>query len=189
MKKLTVFLAVLAICSFGVFAAKNECTAIQSGTLVASDGSTIEAGYDIWGYNYQAHMFSGGYCDAYRDASWCQPYEDVKLLMKWNDAWISNRDCNNDGLLDRHFGFNSYVGSGAWLTNHQSGQYEQDGQTCKWEYFTKIAAKPTADYDCEEIGGEEIWGEFCTVLTVSNDKCYGDHGQVLKADVPGLGFY
>jgi len=40
--------------------AEKGCTTIQSGELVASDGSVIETGYDQWGYNYQAHMFNGG---------------------------------------------------------------------------------------------------------------------------------
>jgi len=102
---------------------KDECTTIQSGELYASDGTLITTGYDEWGYNYQAHMFNGYYCDSYRDAAWCQPYKDVQLMMKWNDAWISNKDCDGDGLLDRHFGYDSYIGSGAWLTNHQSGTY------------------------------------------------------------------
>jgi len=102
----------------------GECTTIQSGELLASDGSVIDTGYDQWGYNYQAHIFNGYYCDAYRDAAWCQPYKDISLIMKWNDAWLSNKDCDGDGLLDRHYGHDSYIGSGAWETNHQSGEYE-----------------------------------------------------------------
>ncbi len=93
---------------------KDKCTTIQSGTLLASDGSTITTGFDDWGYNYQGNMFKGGYCDSARDAEWCQPYKDDDLLMKWNDAWLSNQDCSGDGKLDRHFGFASYIGSGAF---------------------------------------------------------------------------
>jgi hypothetical protein len=44
-------------------------------------------------------------------------------MMKWNDAWLANVDCDGDGLLDRHYGFGSYIGSGAWLTNHMWGSY------------------------------------------------------------------
>ena len=40
---------------------------------------------------YQAHLFNGMYCDAYRDAEWCQPYKDVNLMMKWNDARLSDQ--------------------------------------------------------------------------------------------------
>lgn len=176
---------------------KAECTTIQSGELYASDGSLIETGFDAWGYNYQAHMFNGYYCDAYRDADWCQDYKEDSLMMNWNEAWLSNKDCDGDGLLDRHNGFDSYIGSGAWLTNHMSGEYpDDDGNTCKWVYFVKIVAAPadaykengiwyTADGD---IIGPDIWGEFATILEVSNDPCAGDHGVFYKSPVgPGFG--
>ena len=175
---------------------KEPCTTIQSGELIASDGSTIETGYDQWGYNYQAHMFNGMYCDAYRDAAWCQPYKEDNLKMKWNDAWLSNKDCDGDGLLDRHYGFDSYIGSGAWLTNHMSGVYEQDGKLCKWNYFVKIVAAPEDAYkdagywyseDGTEIG-PVIWGSFAIVQQVENDKCQGIKGlQYRSPDHAGLG--
>ena len=174
----------------------TSCTTIQDGELYASDGSLITTGYDSWGYNYQAHMFNGGYCDSYRDATWCQPYKDVELIMKWNDAWLSNVDCDGDGKLDRHFGFTSYIGSGAWETNHQKGTYEQDGQTCQWEYFVKIIAAP-ADatlvngvwYAADGIEiGPAIWGDFAIIEEVSNDPCAGDHGILyLSPDHAGFG--
>lgn len=174
----------------------SGCTTIQSGNLKASDGTTIVTGFDQWGYNYQAHMFNGGYCDAYRDAAWCQPYKDVTLIMKWNDAWLANNDCDGNGLLDRHYGFSSYIGSGAWETNHQKGEYEQDGQLCKWEYFVKIVAAP-ADAalkdgvwyaaDGTEIG-PAIWGEFAIIQEVNNDPCGGYSGlSYLSADHAGFG--
>lgn len=174
----------------------DSCTTIQSGELLASDGTVITTGYDEWGYNYQAHIFNGMYCDAYRDADWCQPYKDVSLKMKWNDAWLSNKDCDGDGLLDRHHGFDSYIGSGAWLTNHQSGEYDDDGKTCKWNYFVKIVAAPADAYvdggfwytaDGTEIG-PVIWGAFAIIQQVENDPCAGIHGvQYLSPDHSGLG--
>ncbi|MFC1660205.1 hypothetical protein ACFL3S_01900 [Gemmatimonadota bacterium] len=179
-----------------LFAKKDMCTTIQSGDLLASDGSVIETGFDDWGYNYQGHMFNGGYCDAYRNAAWCQPWKDVNLIMKWNDAWLSNKDCDGDGLLDRHSGFDSYIGSGAWETNHQSGEYEQDGKTCKWNYFVKIVAAP-ADatavdgvwYNADGVEiGPEIWGAFAIIQQVENDPCAGIHGlQYSSPDHSGLG--
>lgn len=175
---------------------KNGCATIQSGILLASDGSFIETGYDGWGYNYQARLFNGYYCDAYRDAAWCQEWKDVKLSMKWNDAWLSNTDCDGDVLLDRHYGFASYLGSGAWLTNHQSGEYELDGKTCKWNYFVKIVAAP-ADayvdsglwYNADGVAiGSVIWGAFAVIQQVENDPCAGIHGlQYLSPDHAGLG--
>lgn len=176
---------------------KSTCTNIQSGLLYGSDGVQLTTGFNEWGYNYQGHLFNGTYCDAYHDAAWCQPYKDDQLMMKWNDAWLANVDCDNDGLLDRHYGFDSYIGSGAWLTNHQSGEYEgENGESCSWNYFVKIVAVP-ADanldsglwYNAEgtEIGAE-IWGSFAIIQEVSNDTCTGDHGLLYSSpDHNGLG--
>lgn len=162
-----------------------QCTTIQDGTLLTSDGRVIETGFDEWGYNYQAHMFNGGYCDAYRNADWCQAYKDDELVMQWNDAWLSNQDCDGDGKLDRHYGYPSYIGSGAWETNHQKGTYiDAEGKKQRWEYFVKIVAAP-ADAtisggtwhaaDGTEIG-PVIWGEFIILQEVYNDTGAGDHG-------------
>jgi hypothetical protein len=207
MNKKTVFwtvlglVLVLTIASAFVKVPLNEkkngaCTTIQSGELFASDGSVIEVGFDQWGYNYQGKLFNGGYCDAYRDAAWCQDYKDVWLEMKWNEAWISNVDCDGDRLLDRHYGYPSYIGSGAWLTNHQKGEYiGENGETCKWTYFTKIVAVP-ADATLTSgvwyaadgtMIGPAIWGEFATIQTVENDNCAGVHGLTfVSPDHAGL---
>ncbi|GAB4531872.1 MAG: hypothetical protein Kow0063_11700 [Anaerolineae bacterium] len=192
MKKLIFVLILVALLGIpsAAMAGKpgDTCTTIQDGTLLRSDGVPIVIGYDEWGYNYQAHLFNGMYCDAYRDAAWCQPYKDVRLVMKWNDAWLSNKDCDGDGLLDRHYGFSSYIGSGAWTTNHQSGTYiGEDGKEHRWEWFVKIVAKPTAEYDCAANGAVEIWGDFCEIQSIYNDPYSGYHGVELKAVRPGLG--
>ncbi|MBN1645909.1 hypothetical protein JW868_02610, partial [Candidatus Woesearchaeota archaeon] len=121
---LLVATALLMVLAVSAAKAPKMCTTIQSGLLEASDGTIITTGFDEWGYNYEAHLFNGYYCDAYRDAAWCQDWAEDRLIMKWNDAWLSNKDCDGDSLLDRHYGFDSYIGSGAWLTNHQSGSYE-----------------------------------------------------------------
>ena len=204
MKKLAILCLamVFAFCTSAM--AKNEkdkekCTTIQSGELYASDGSVIETGYDQWGYNYQAHLFNGYYCDAYRDAAWCQDYKDDRLIMKWNDAWLSNKDCDDDGKLDRHYGFDSYIGSGAWVTNHMSGSYEDaDGNECNWVYFVKIVAVPADAYSENGLwytaGGLEIgpviWGQFATIQEVYNDICGGYRGLLYRSPAgPGLGKY
>ena len=175
-----------------------ECTTIQDGTLFASDGSVITTGYDDWGYNYEAHMFNGGYCDAYRDAAWCQEWADDDLIMKWNDAWLSNKDCDGDLTLDRHYGYDSYIGSGAWLTNHQSGKVEVNGKLRKWTYSCKIVAVPSNAtltdgywYDVNAIEiGPEIWGDFAVIQEVYNDPSAGAHGILYKSPAgPGFGIY
>ena len=127
---------------------KDKCTTIQDGTIVDKAGEVITLGYDQWGYNYQAHMFNGWYSNYLRpEPAYTKDTIDAApsktwLMMKWNDAWLSNKDCDGDGLLDRHYGYDSYIGSGAWETNHQWGTYELDGKTCKWDYFVKIIAVP-----------------------------------------------
>jgi hypothetical protein len=174
------------------------CTTIQDGTLETSDGRLLEPGFDMWGYNYQAHIFNGTYCDAYQNADWCQPYADVELQMKWNDAWLSNKDCDGDFLLDRYYGFSSYIGSGAWLTNHQKGWYVENGKKQRWTYFVKIVAAPA---DATNVGGvwyaadgteigAAIWGSFATVQQVENDTGSGTHGgQYVSPYSAGFGKY
>jgi hypothetical protein len=168
----------------------NTCTTIKEGTLLASTGELLVLGYDEFGYNYQAHMFNGRYCD-YDRVIGGSAYCDVKLVMKWNDAWLSNKDCDDDGKLDRPA---NYIGSGAWCTNHQTGEY--DGK--KWTYFVKIVAAP-ADAtaaggmwytaDGTEIG-PEIWGAFAIIQQVINDKVTDDHGLYYKSPAsPGFGPY
>jgi hypothetical protein len=184
---ITLTIALMLIPSYLFAEPKSNCSTIQDGTITDSNGIPIVTGYDKWGYNYQAHMFNG-YFDNY-----LRPENPVdsgdKLIMKWNDAWLSNKDCDGDGKLDRHFGFNSYIGSGAWLTNHQSGTYMMDGKEYKWTYFVKIVAVPADAYndkgvwyaaDGTEIG-PEIWGEFAIVQEIYNDSGTGDHGISYKS--------
>lgn len=200
---------------------KDGGTTIQDGILTYAAnhylaGQPLKTGYDIYGYNYQAHLFKGSYANTYLGAEgfppyegdteayvaenptvtgkWYWPYRDVKLEMKWNDAWISNMDRDGDGKLDRHYGYPSYIGSGAWETNHQWG--EDNGY--KWNYFCKIVAAP-ADavktggvwYTADGIEiGPDIWGEFAVIQEVYNDQGTGEHGLVYKSPAAaGFGFY
>ena len=94
-------------------------------------------------------MFNGRYCDCDRVIG--GDYCDVKLIMKWNDAWLSNKDCDGDDKLDRHYDYDSYIGSGAWCTNYQSGTYiGDDGKEYFWNHYVKIVAVPS---DAEKVGG------------------------------------
>lgn len=184
---------------FPAMAADRRCATIQGGSITDATGQVITTGYDKWGYNYQAMMFNGTYCDAYRGAEWCQPYANDNLSMKWNAAWLSNQDCDHDGKLDRHYGLPSYIGSGAWLTNHQQGEYtDDDGRVQKWNYFIKIVAAPA---DAKLVAGNwvgsdgivigpVIWGEFAILQEIYNDSGTGDHGLQYKSPSrPGFGGY
>jgi hypothetical protein len=200
-------------------------TTIQDGTLTYSTGHYLEdqplmTGYDPFGYNYQAHMFSESYANAYlgRDglppyegddaaylaanpgaaSKWYWPYRDTDLAMKWNDPWLSNMDCDGDGLLDRHYGYNTYTDSGAWLTNHQKGEYDMSGKTIHWNYYVKII---TPDSTCTKSGGiwydaggteigYVIWGSFAIIQQIENDAGIGAHGVSYNSPSPsGFGYY
>ena len=177
-------------------APKMRCTTIQSGSLLDSNGNYLKQGYDQWGYNYQAHMFNGYYDNFSRPD--IPVNEGDTLQMKWNDAWLSNMDCDGDSKLDRHFGYPSYLGSGAWLTNHQWGSYEDNGKMCRYTYFVKIVAAPL-DATLQEgnwvtpggiVIGPAIWGDFAIIQEVSNDDCAGENGLLYKSPAsPGLGAY
>jgi len=146
------------------------CATIKDGTIQDTAGNIITLGYDEFGYNYQAHMFNGRYCDYDRVAGgeWC----NITLMMKWNDAWLSNKDCNGDNKLDRPSDDGgTYIGSGAWLTNHDRG-VDENGK--RWTYFVKIIAVPSdatlADGTWYAADGTEIgpviWGSFAVIQQV-----------------------
>jgi len=217
-KILAISAILLLLMSTGlVMAKKDNGTTIQDGVLTYSAGHYLAGeplmiGYDPWGYNYQAHMFKGFYANVYLGGAgfpayegnteaylaenpgaashWAWPYRDIQLVMKWNDAWLSNKDRDGDGKLDRHHGHPTYIGSGAWETNHQWG----DG----WNYFCKIVAAPS---DANNVGGiwysndgieigPVIWGQFATILEISNDSDLGEHGLLYKSPLtPGFGYY
>jgi hypothetical protein len=187
---------------------KTGCTTIQDGTLVDSAGNLIVVGYDKWGYNYQAHMFNGWYCNASRpDVPWTKETLEAAgesttwLIMKWSDAWLSNKDCNGDGKLDRGYACdpenaNSSGCEGAWLTNHQRGEYEnEEGETCKWTYFVKMVYPPGGVVDTDgdgfddNTGGSIIWSSYVRIQQVSNDPCAGEHGKIFAVQPTGFGAY
>jgi hypothetical protein len=228
MKKLVIaiitavfLIALLAMPVTAASGGKKVGTTIQDGSLTYAPGhylagQLLKTGYDIFGYNYQAHLFSGSYANVYLGGAgfppytgdteaylaanpaaanhWAWPYRDVKVEMKWNDAWISNMDRDGDGKLDRHYGFAGYIGSGAWETNHMWGV--DNGN--KWNDFVKIVAVPA---DAVKVAGvwytaggveigPDIWGEFATIQEVYNDQATGDHGLLYKSPAPsGFGYY
>ena len=168
--------------------AQNGCWTIPGGQIHTSGGEVITTGYMENGYNYQAHIYNGEY-----DPGW-------HLVMKWSDSWLSNKDCDHDGLLDRPLdedGNQYYFGSGAWCTNHWTTTYINDeGEECIYDEFIKIIAVPVDailvdgywyNADGVEIG-ENIWNQFAIIQYVVNDPCEGVEGaQYISPDHPGLG--
>lgn len=199
-----------------VLAQKNNYNTITEGEVLYSSthylaGTPIPTGYDDYGYNYQGHMFKGSYANVYLGAAgfppydgddeaylaanpaaanhWAWPYRDTQLVMKWNDAWLSNMDRDMDGKLDRHYGYPTYIGSGAWETNHMWGI--EDGEN--YSYFTKIVAVPADAIKTSGIWytaagteiGPDIWGEFATIQEVMS----GEGLTYLSPTSAGFGFY
>lgn len=206
-----VMILAIALLAPGLALAKGNGTTIQEGILKYRPGHylagrPLTVGFDIFGYNYQAHMFKGSYANSYLggeglppydgdDVSylaahpeaqfkWYWPYRNDTLIMKWNDAWTANTDRDGDGLLDRHYGFSSYRGSGAWLTNHMTGV----DRTGDYTYFCKIVAAPleaslkggywTLD---GAVIGYDIWGGFAVTLETGT-------GGLLYKSPSGPGF-
>jgi hypothetical protein len=188
-----VFGALLAGIAWGV----QDCATIQGGTITDVKNRPLSLGYDEWGYNYEAHIFNGPY------GNYSRPDTPVdtgdELIMKWNDAWLSNKDCDGDNKLDRPI---TYKGSGAWCTNHQSGKVLVGTKLRQWTYFCKIVAVPS---DAQNgildgilywktaegiIIGPAIWGPFAITEEVFNDPSAGAHGKYYKSPAgPGLGLY
>lgn len=169
----TASLMIVVMLAFANISFGGECVSIKSGALYDSTGSVINMGFDKWGYNFQAHMFNGKYCQAYQNASWCQMFADIDLEMKWNDAWLSNKDCDRDGKLDIHYGHEGYRGSGAWLTINQKGFFtDKNGKKQQWSSLEKIVAVPQGaalkdgkwySPDGTEIG-PAIWDHFAVTM-------------------------
>ena len=148
----------------------EECMTVKDGTLFHK-GNPVENGFNAWGHNYQARSFRGQYCDNYYDASWCQQYNNTFVQMKWNESWLSNEDCDGDGNLDRHYGSDSYIGSGARLYQRQTTINPDDSvdtyqsvimaapsgavkvKIDEEEYYMLMGKKP-------EVLGPTIWGAF-----------------------------
>ena len=156
----------------------------------------MNSGFDQWGYNYQANMFNGLYWNYSRPEPPCEPgtcASDSQLIMKWSDEWLNEDRVRCAGTPQE----GSSACEGAWLTNHQRGEYPgDDGKTCKWTYFVKIVyppggpvnVDPVDDFD-DNTGGEIIWGSYVIIQQVSNDKCAGEHGNIFSVQPAGFGAY
>ncbi len=163
----------------------STCAKIQSGTIVDSAGQPIEVGFDMYGYNYQAHLFEGTYDSVDRKLDgkyWGQvgDYVDDALSMKWSDDWLSNVDCNGDHKLDRGLVNGTPTGiSSGWLTNHANGYYIDGNGEQHYTYFVKIGY----------FGPDSpLWGSYDILEEVYNDPAGGYHGVTIYSD-PGLGHF
>jgi len=189
MKRIMVFLAtavLVLLCSLGPVFAADSCQTIQNGTIIDANGRPVSTGYDMYGYNYQAHIFNG-FLENYSRPATPVTESDTVLIMKWSDSWLANKDCNADGKLDRGIGTTLPGISQGWCTNHFHGSYlGTDGETYNWTEQVKIVYMPTG---CDPAN--QIWGSYCIIEDVYNDPHNGFHGPLVKDQLvhPGLGLY
>jgi hypothetical protein len=134
-------------------------------------------GFDEFGYNYQARIFSGpadGVDRVLDGAVWGDPtYAKDHLVMKWSKAWDDAR-------------FNGAAWTpDAWCTNEWNGNVP--GGTGEVEHFKCIWVGPgleSSPYWRE--GGYPIWGEFEAIF---DHYIYSDGASewLAKATPCGLG--
>ncbi len=169
--------------------ANDSCTALTDGGITDSSGAPVRVGWDTWGYNYFEQSFSGSFMNFRRGDKKYEAYRGVELEMRWNDAWLSTTDCNGDGRLDRHAGFETYIGSGAQLTTRKWREYDDEsGRTCSWSQLTVFQAAPTGAnkrqgywYLDGKTLGPVVWGQFYVAEEVFEDSCDNPPG-----DIPSL---
>lgn len=148
MKKVYILLALAAVLTFITTPAQTQenssgtCRKISDGGITYR-GKPITSGYNKWGCNFEGHIFNG----IYDNHLMPEPPLVVgdNLIIKWNEAWLSSKNCNpNPSVteLDRNNGSRDYRGTGAWITNHATGTYLENGFTCKWSDFAKVVAVP-----------------------------------------------
>jgi hypothetical protein len=157
-------------------------------------------GFNEYGYNYEANLFSGLYCNVYtgRDGyppytgdedsyvqqnptvvnTWYWPYRDVELVMKWNDMWMDENG-NRPDYTDPN------LSPVPWTTNHMRGSYiGDDGKTHEWVSFTKIvgvgAPPPAPEPDPFECC--RIWTNFIIIQDIYNDPYGGYNGNIVDED-------
>lgn len=171
---------------------KDGCRKIEDGGIYTRAktgdglGDEIIMGFDAFGYNYQAHKFQGFAPNASRIAP---PVTEgnVYLKMKWNETYVSNKDCNGDHHLDQHYGYDSYYGTDAWLTNMYKWSYIGDDGEVHWvHWFLKATAKPYEGFDCASIGAAIYNSHFCWVKNEYRDPYGGSQG--LEVLLSLLGF-
>ncbi len=175
----------------GVHTEKQAITYVSGHFL---EGEPLPPDYDPYGYNYRARAFKGWLGNHDRGRLGLPPSRDgrIRLEMRWNEAWLSGTDRDGDGVLDRHAGQRTYVGSGAWLTIHLAGT---DGNE-SWDYFIKVAAVPenaVLSHGKWKVGndeiGPEIWGCFAVILEFSTGRAGNRYAAAFKRRFPGFGLW
>lgn len=170
---------------------ESDCATIQDGTILDANGQVITTGFNEDGYNYQARVHRGQY-----DEQWY-------VEENWNDAFLSNKDCDGDNRLDYPL---NYRGTGAWLMNRYSGAHtNSNGEICNVSQVIKYVAVPVdatsvpggpdgnnvfLDAEGNEIGLDlqyEGFEDFALIQLIWKDPCRGLSGKYFNFPPPKMG--
>lgn len=150
MKK--IFFLIVMVLGFGF---------IVSPVLAAKP--TEEKGFNQFGYNYSARIFSGpadGTDKELDGTVWGDPtYANDHLTMKWNEAWDN---CNNNGYDNPEFC------AGAWTKNEWNGAVP-GGSGEVWHYKIIWVGSSGVNSPYWVEGGYPIWGNYEVIM---------DHGTI-----------
>ena len=142
-------------------------------------------GFDEFGYNYQARIFSGpaDVVDRVLDgAVWGGPtYANDHLVMKWIKAWDDAR-FGPDGIGSS--GDELPWGPDAWEDNEWNGMVPGGSQEV-WHYKIIWVGPELEDSDYWREGGYAIWGQFEVIL--SQGVMEGEHIWETHATPTGYG--
>ena len=145
--------------------------------------SASDNGFDEWGYNRTARIFSG------TGMSWCMEkgsteaacltslgvYAYDKLVMKWNAEWDRG---NDEGWTNPPYD--------AWENNEWNGKVP-DGSGSVWHYKIVWVGDCVEDPSLVPEGGYCIWGQFATIMDQGTDA--GVHTWIAHALPSGYGSY
>jgi hypothetical protein len=134
------------------------------------------AGFDEFGYNYQARIFVGkadGVDRVLDEKVWGDPtYANDWLVMKWSKGWD-----------DARF-HGAPWGPDAWLTNEWNGAVP-GGSGEVWHYKIIWVGKELEDSPYWREGGYPIWGEFEVIM---DQGTWSDHTHEILALATPNGF-
>lgn len=121
-------------------------------------------GFDAFGYNYSARLFSGaadGVDRSLDGAVWGDSaYANDHLVMKWSKAWDDARFNGKPWTCD------------AWEDNEWNGQViGGSGET--WHYKIVWVGSKLENSSCWREGGHSVWGQFEVVM--SQGAAGGEH--------------
>lgn len=138
--------------------------------------SVSDNGFDQWGYNRTARIFSGtglSWCmEQGSTEAWCESYlgayANDKLVMKWNAEWDRG---NEEGWANGPYD--------AWENNQWNGM-EPGGSGEIWHYKIVWVGPCTDGADC-------IWDQFAVIM--SQGTAGGEHIWDVLAQPAGYGSY